>query len=193
MNVLQDYFNRMTALNRQRGMTGNMQYGQGLDAAIAEGYFDSYQKNKQASQTLANQNKQLDIQQQNANTHADYYRAATINNARQLSMQKKAYSQSNALGWGAVGAQALGYAGKIAYDRWNTPKTDVPYSYEMSPALMGDFNAGTMTDYNIGKMGETAGTYSWQAPEYSLADANAIQEPDWFSDLDWSGWFGFSE
>ena len=43
-NVLQDYFSRMNALNRQRGMTGNMQYGRSLDPSIAEGYFDSYQK-----------------------------------------------------------------------------------------------------------------------------------------------------
>ncbi len=62
-NVLQDYFRRMNALNRQRGMTGNMQYGRSLDPSIAEGYFDSYQKNKLQSQALANQKRGLDIQE----------------------------------------------------------------------------------------------------------------------------------
>jgi hypothetical protein len=67
-NVLQDYFNRQRALNQQRGMTGNMQYGRSLDPAIAEGYFDSYQKNKLQSQTIANQKEGLDIQRFGAQT-----------------------------------------------------------------------------------------------------------------------------
>ena len=71
-NVLQDYFSRMNALNRQRGMTGNMQYGRSLDPSIAEGYFDSYQKNKLQSQTLANQSRGLDIQEKGVNADVSY-------------------------------------------------------------------------------------------------------------------------
>ena len=71
-NVLQDYFSRMNALNRQRGMTGNMQYGRSLDPSIAEGYFDSYQKNKLQSQTLANQKRGLDIQEKGVDADISY-------------------------------------------------------------------------------------------------------------------------
>ena len=71
-NVLQDYFSRMNALNRQRGMTGNMQYGRSLDPSIAEGYFDSYQKNKLQSQTLANQSRGLDIQEKGVDADISY-------------------------------------------------------------------------------------------------------------------------
>lgn len=71
-NVLQDYFSRMNALNRQRGMTGNMQYGRSLDPSIAEGYFDSYQKNKFQSQALANQKRGLDIQEKGVDADISY-------------------------------------------------------------------------------------------------------------------------
>jgi hypothetical protein len=71
-NVLQDYFSRMNALNRQRGMTGNMQYGRSLDPSIAEGYFDSYQKNKLQSQALANQKRGLDIQEKGVDADISY-------------------------------------------------------------------------------------------------------------------------
>lgn len=64
-NVLQDYFNRVQALNRQRGMTGNMQYGRSLDPSIAEGYFDSYQKNKLQSQQLGMQREALELNKEN--------------------------------------------------------------------------------------------------------------------------------
>lgn len=103
-NVLQDYFNRMTALNRQRGMTGNMQYGKALDSSLAEGYFDSYNKNKMQSQSLANQKRSLDLQ--------------AMNSVMNYGLQNKAMSQSNLLGWGSTGAQLLTTAGTLLYDNY---------------------------------------------------------------------------
>ena len=98
-NVLQDYFDRLTAVNRQRGMTGNMQYGRGMDASLAEGYFDAYNKNKNTSQDLALRKEALD-----ANTA--YQQGSLANQAETNTWQRDVYNK--ALGqqntWQAIGA-----------------------------------------------------------------------------------------
>lgn len=118
MDVLQSYFDRMMALNRQRGMTGNAQYGKGMDAALAEGYFDSYQKNKNASQDLALRQRGLDIQQQgvdisrmNAETNKTTALAGVDNTNRQLELYNKALRKNEAWQWAGAGTQALTLGG----------------------------------------------------------------------------------
>lgn len=137
--LLQDYFNRMTALNRQRGMTGNMQYGRALDSSIAEGYFDSAQKNKAQSQSLANQKRALDMQQQNQD------------------MTNKALNHNMLMGWANLGAQAVGagtklYLGRNPKDKRTTGMTQpqalsADYSQSDFTEAMGGPEGGTMIDY----------------------------------------------
>ena len=130
-NVLQDYYDRMTALNRQRGMTGNMQYGRALDASIAEGYFDSYEKNK-------NQSRQLAIMQQNADT-AKY--AAEQNSKyqqRSLDFQNKALRDQQmwqVIGTGlyGIGTLAKAYNDYTANNR-ALPMPPTPQTYNNSNA-----------------------------------------------------------
>ena len=102
-NVLQDYFDRLTAVNRQRGMTGNMQYGRGLDASLAEGYFDAAQKNKNASQDLA-------LRQQALNDQRVYQQGALANQASSTDMYRQALGNQNT--WQTV--TALGQLGAAA-------------------------------------------------------------------------------
>lgn len=107
-NVLQDYYDRMTALNRQRGMTGNMQYGRALDASIAEGYFDSYEKNK-------NQSRQLAIMQQNADTAKYSAEQSALYNQKNLDYQNQALRESRLWQGLGMGLNAIGTGVKI----WN--------------------------------------------------------------------------
>ena len=126
-NVLQDYFDRMTALNRQRGMTGNMQYGKAIDSSLAEGYFDSYEKNKGASENRANQKAQLAIMQQNANTSR--YQVDTMKDIQ------KNQNMWQGLGMGlnavAVGAKAYG---DIRSQNKGLPMPEKAITYNPTPA-----------------------------------------------------------
>jgi len=140
-NVLQDYFNRMTSLNRQRGMTGNMQYGKALDGAIAEGYFDSYAKNKAQSQSLANQKAALGIQRLNANSNMLY-------NQRNLDMTEKAINNNNMLGWGQLATTALGAGTKLYLGR----ERQQPAPRAIPSANLNDaWNPATNTQADFGE------------------------------------------
>jgi hypothetical protein len=154
-SVIQDYFGRLSALNRQRGMTGNASVGKGtIDSALAEGYMDAAYKNQAASKTyeLAKENaatskfsaestaayqkgslglKETEL----ANTKA-YQTAALANqaNATNLSAyynmatlqnQKDIYANNQALGLGTLGMQALGY-GLQAYKNYQPTPTVAP-------------------------------------------------------------------
>jgi hypothetical protein len=151
-STIQDYFGRLSALNRQRGMTGNMSVGKGtIDSALAEGYMDAAYKNRAASQTyeLGKENaatakfaaesaakyqtgslalKETEL----ANTKA-YQTAALANSANatnlaayynmaSLQNQKDIYATNQALGLGTLGMQALGY-GLTAYKNYKANPT----------------------------------------------------------------------
>jgi hypothetical protein len=176
-------------------MTGNMQYGQGLDAAIAEGYFDSYQKNKATSQRLANQTRALDIQEKNATTQANYYQTLAYNQAKERSMMNKAISRSNALGWASAAIQPLTAVGKIAIDKWQ-PGTKTPKMPEIPALGTSDF---TLADWRMEHVGENAGTYTPDVKAYSMT--GETYDPfqfttkdttfDWYdSEFDWGDWLG---
>jgi hypothetical protein len=148
-NTLQDYFSRLTAVNRQRGMTGNMQYNKTLDPAISEGYFDSYFKNKQASQAQANASRGLDISEKGLN--------ATIANQD----------------WNR-GFQEKGQAADISYkDRALAAQT------EYNTAMLGyrGIEIANADKYNTGRLAldTTSATNLHDYQDASLASTSAYQ------------------
>ena len=187
-NVLQDYFNRMTALNRQRGMTGNMQYGKALDSSIAEGYFDSYEKNKAASDTRANQKAQLAVMQQGADTaaaaqksNAAYQAGILAHHSTQNDAYSKALTQSNALGWGSLATTALGAGTKLYLGREPQPKIETPSSWN--------------TDVNVGEQNYVDLTNLFQQPALvssSNTMANGYALNDSAPTMDFSGQYNVS-
>lgn len=194
-NVLQDYFDRMTALNRQRGMTGNMQYGKALDSSLAEGYFDSYEKNKAASEARANQKQQLAIMQQNADT-----------NRYQVDAYKSAQKNSNmwqGLGMGlnalAIGAKAVGDYRALSRDL-QMPNTPIG-----SDPIVNALSTSATTGWNEQPYGSTQYTqyvpgYSFKAPEVGNIDGQYLQPAEFEpliqvfgDDMDWSGFYAYKE
>lgn len=138
-STIQDYFGRLSALNRQRGMTGNMQVGKGtIDSALAEGYMDAAYKNQANSRNYEVAKQSADTQKFSAENTAKYqagslanqsaetlansqYRMAALQrqseannmnalyNMQQLGFQKEKYANDQMLGLGTLGMQALGY------------------------------------------------------------------------------------
>jgi hypothetical protein len=151
-NVLQDYYNRMTALNRQRGMTGNMQYGRALDASIAEGYFDSYEKNK-------NQSRQLAIMQQNADTAKYSAEQNAKYNQQMMDFRNKAYRTDMMFQGLGMGLTALG-TGFKAYNDVQYRNDQLAYQKQfldaitpkaIEPQYYNGSQLGTpMTGYDMG-------------------------------------------
>ena len=163
-NVLQDYYNRMTALNRQRGMTGNMQYGRALDASIAEGYFDSYEKNKNASRQLA-------IMQQNADTAKYAAEQNSKYNQRSLDFQNKALRdqqmwQGIGTGLYGIGTLAKAYNDFTANNRALPMPTTPIGSDPMANALSNSATVG----WNDQPYGSTQ--YTQYVPDYSPTTLN---------------------
>jgi len=189
-NVLQDYFDRMTALNRQRGMTGNMQYGKALDSSLAEGYFDSYEKNKAASETRANQKAQLGIMQQNADTS----RAGLDVQRYQVDAYNDAQKNSNmwqGLGMGlnaaAVGLKAIG--DYRALNQGAPMPTTAIGSDPMANALTNSFTVGSNEqtyDFSKSNVGNIDAPY-FQAQDFSTPTYDNIEV--FGDDMDWAGFF----
>ena len=96
-DLLNDYYKKLQTLNQQRSMTGNQSYNQGIDASLAEGYFNTQEKNKQAEQQYDLQKQQLALQQQGQAWNQDF---AT----KQLANQQS--SQTTNLFGQAIGAGA---------------------------------------------------------------------------------------
>ena len=61
---MQTYLEGIQKLNQQRGMTGNQAFNKGMDASLAEGYFDSEYKNRRSQEQLQLQKDTLAMQQQ---------------------------------------------------------------------------------------------------------------------------------
>ena len=186
-NVLQDYYDRMTALNRQRGMTGNMQYGRALDASIAEGYFDSYEKNK-------NQSRQLAIMQQNADTAKYSAEQSAKYNQANLDYQNKALRESRMWQGLGTGLTALGTGAKIWNDvqarqeqtAYNNRFLDLMTPKAIETPYYGGQYSTPMTGYN-------QSNYSGQA-QFTPMD---FGEQNYNTGLDistelggWTEWFG---
>lgn len=185
-NVLQDYFDRMTALNRQRGMTGNMQYGKALDSSLAEGYFDSYEKNKAASEARANQKQQLAIMQQNADT-----------NRYQVDAYKSAQQNSNMWQGLGMGLNALAIGAK-AYSDYSAMNRALPM-----PTTGTTFNGSNSINETLAN----SQTVGWNEQPYDFSKSNVgnldapyFQAQDFSTptydniavfgeDMDWSGFF----
>lgn len=158
-SVIQDYFGRLSALNRQRGMTGNASVGKGtIDTALAEGYMDAAYKNRAASQNYEINKQSADTQKFAAENTAKYqtgvlanqsaenlansqYRMAALQrqqeanqlnalyNMQNLGFQKEKYANDQMLGLGTLGMQALGY-GLQAYKNYQpAPAVAAPVGF----------------------------------------------------------------
>ena len=201
-NVLQDYFDRMTALNRQRGMTGNMQYGKAIDSSLAEGYFDSYEKNKGDSENRANQKAQLAIMQQNADTS----RMGLDVQRYQVDAYKDAQKNSNMWQGLGMGLNAVAVAGKAYgdYKSYNKalPMPNTPISADpMANALYTSATAGGQEQpYGSTQYTQYVPDYSFKAPEVGNIDGQYFQPTEFSAptydnvavfgdDMDWTGFF----
>jgi len=176
-NVLQDYFDRLTAVNRQRGMTGNMQYGQKMDASLAEGYFDSYQKNKKDSQDLALRQQALDdnrvYQQGTLANQTRSIDATSLAQQNQTEMYKQALGNKQT--WDTVSAIGqLGALGGGAYFRnreanrlegLNTPKEAPVVNFEGTPVPALGWAGTGETQYNFEGMPDKSG---FNPPSFEL-------------------------
>jgi len=126
------------AIKNQRGqsrLTGNQQLmgGANQDEPLYEGYFDAMMKNRRADRAQAIQQEQFNRQMLMSN--------------RQMNMNEKMIKQSNALGWGQLGAQALGYGMKAmqpAIDRWLAPSQATTQSETQS--LGGSYGGSQFSD-----------------------------------------------
>ena len=103
-DLLGDYYKKIQTMNVQRGMTGNAAYNKDMDAQLAEGYFDSVEKNKFQQQQLENQKTGLAIQQQGV-TQQGAYQAGSLDIQREAQKQAKD-TQTLGLVTGAVGTVA---------------------------------------------------------------------------------------
>lgn len=189
-NVLQDYYDRMTALNRQRGMTGNMQYGRALDASLAEGYFDSYEKNK-------NQSRQLAIMQQNADTAKYSAEQNALYNQRNLDYQNKALREQRlwqGLGTGlyGIGTLAKAYNDYTAINRALPMPTTTANTDPMVDFLSNSATTGwTEQPYGSTQYTQYVPDFKYSAPAVGNLDGQYFQynEPDamiFGEDVDWS-------
>lgn len=192
-NVLQDYFDRMTALNRQRGMTGNMQYGKALDSSLAEGYFDSYEKNKAASEARANQKQQLAIMQQNADTS----RMGLDVQRSQIDAYKSAQKNSNMWQGLGMGLNALAISAK-AYSDYSAMNRALPMP--TTGTTLNGSNSINETLANSQTVGWNEQPYDFSKSNVGNLDAPYFQAQDFSTptydniavfgdDMDWSGFF----
>jgi hypothetical protein len=177
-------------------MTGNMQYGKALDSSLAEGYFESYEKNKATNQSLANQKAQLAISQQSADTaaaaqksNAAYQMGSLANQNSSNDVYSKALKQNNILGWGSLAAQGLGAATKLylGRDTTNTPETpqaltndNTPRYTPISATEFAPIGMSNLDTYQFG--GAESPTYQpstsgnfYNSETQTLADTNYLE------------------
>lgn len=192
-SVIQDYFGRLSALNRQRGMTGNASVGKGtIDTALAEGYMDAAYKNRAASQNYEINKQSADTQKFSAENTAAYqkgmlgitaaentanqtYRMAALQrqqeanqlnalyNMQNLGFQKEKYANDQMLGLGTLGMQALGY-GLQAYKNYQPTPTVAPA--ETGFAMPEVVSAPSVPSY------EPAINYGAYQPEYQPVETS---------------------
>jgi len=210
-SVIQDYFGRLSALNRQRGMTGNASVGKGtIDTALAEGYMDAAYKNRAASQNYEINKQSADTQKFSAENTAAYqkgmlgitaaentanqtYRMAALQkqqeanqlnalyNMQNLGFQKEKYANDQMLGLGTLGMQALGY-GLQAYKNYQpAPAVAAPVGFT-APEVV---SAPSVPSY------EPAVNNAYQPIEYQPVETST---ESWGGGSSWdfgSAWNGF--
>ena len=131
-DLLNDYYKKLQTINQQRSMTGNQSFNQGIDASLAEGYFDAQQKNRQAQE-------QLDLQK---NTQTGYLDLAKQNQSWQQAYSDKALSQQSSSQTTNLIGQAIGGAASLATNlyginkRWGD-KTTAPESQAITGDISG--------------------------------------------------------
>lgn len=166
-DLMQEAFDALKAQRGQSRLTGNQKImgGANQDEPLYEGYFDAAMKNAQAKRGQAIQQQQFD---------------------KTMRMQEKQIKQSNALGWGSIGAQALGYGVKAYMDREKPqalPQTQGQVT--SAPALTQSYGVGLQ---------EPDQQYPTFTPQdqamndmYNPLTSTTSVMGDWFSD--WGGMF----
>jgi len=175
-DLMQEAFDALKAQRGQSRLTGNQKFvgGANQDEPLYEGYFDAAMKNAQAKRTQAIQQQQF---------------------GQQMKFAEKAQKQSNALGWGSIGAQALGYGVKAYMDREKPqalPQTQGQVT--SAPALTQSYGVG------LQEPDQQYPTFTPQEQAMSdmynpLTSTTSIMG-DWFPslasmfDIDVSSWWG---
>ena len=152
-DLLSDYYKKLQTVNQQRGMTGNQNYNQGIDASLAEGYFDSVQKNKQNQEELALRKEALSSQQQNQAGYLDLARQ-NRDSQRQDSLWQQAYSR----------------------DALNNQKSNATTSL-IGQTVSGAANLYNMSKY-IDKLGNKTTPDMTTAPAYTGEVSGIVQPAD---------------
>ena len=137
---------RMTGNRRDSGIAGANQ-----DEPLYEGYFDAAMKNRRADRALSMQQQQF---------------------SQQMKFAEKAQKKSNALGWGKLGAQALGYGFESFVKPWAQEK----FGAKETPAITQPIGA---KDFSMDAGdGEDLGTFNFM-------DDTTSTLGNWFGD-----WYG---
>lgn len=167
-DILQEYFNNMAAINRQRGMTGNTQYGKGYDASLAQGYFEALDKTQAEKDRLALQRDQLNFQKSQAQWQHDYL--------------NKNMNQQNV--WNAVssGVNLLGTAA-LTYAKMNNQNKTGLTSMQ-SPQTVWDTN-NQFKDYDYSG-NEAELDYYGYGEDIPEIDYNSAEMSDWSSFIDFN-------
>ena len=166
----------MKALQRGRSqerLTGNRRdtgyAGANQDEPLYEGYFDAAMKNRRADRALSMQQQQFN---------------------QKMSFAEKSQKQSNALGWGKLGAQALGYGmeafGKpLAQKFLGVGEQNTTISAPALTQPMKWFDTTTRGAYADDVYGDKFGFPTYDESMQSYYQETSSVLGDWFGD-----WFG---
>lgn len=169
-DILQEYFNNMAAINRQRGMTGNTQYGKGYDSSLAQGYFEALDKKQAEKDRIALAKENLNFQKSQANWQQNYL--------------NKQQNQQNV--WNAVssGVNLLGTAA-LSYAKMNK---GTPTTTSTTPQTVWDTESQFKNYDYSGREAEL--DYYGYGEDILEIDYNSPEMSDWssFVDLNFLNW-----
>ena len=149
---LAPFFDTLNQSNMQRRVTGNLQYDKDRDVAVYSGYWDAAMKNRLAEEHLG-----LQQQAEKRSKAEQMYQQQWA--GKEYGMANKALRQSNLLGWGQLGAQALG-------------------NYQQTQALRDYYGRGRQQQGMTGYGGEWEGNIpGYQSPALSTFQNPAYNIP----------------
>ena len=157
---------RMTGNRRDSGIAGANQ-----DEPLYEGYFDAAMKNRRADRAQAIQQQQF---------------------SQQMKFAEKTQKQSNALGWGSLAAQTVGYLGKPILQKYLGVNEQGQATN--APALthpMKGFDTTTRGAYADDVYGDKFGFPTYDESMQSYYQDTTSVMGDWFGDWS-SNWFDFN-
>ena len=174
-SYIDDAMNLLKTTRAQERMTGNRRdtgyAGANQDEPLYEGYFDAAMKNRRADRALSMQQQQFN---------------------QNMKFAEKTQKQSNALGWGSLAAQAIGYLGKPVLQKYLG--VDEQGKTTNAPALtqpIKGFDTTTRGAYADDVYGDKFDFPTYDESMQSYYQDTTSVMGDWFGDWS-SNWFDFS-